>query len=252
MGIFLLDLRVGERLSYGMALSLVVVAQQIATGGMIPMSNERLWVDKFVGWSFYWVIVGLVESVFVGYLYFLRQDIMLDNEDNSDSDSDGRRMYHGLRQSSLNQKSTDHHDENNVVEQHNDPQEEVDVDAPYDASTIPLTLKLQLQQQQQQNSTRGSQQDSGPRPKRRHTLIEPGTNKSSGITVGGKYWNWMYTISLRKMDRFFFFLTLSSYTLFLIAMFVSIPYWGVNVQNVWVSETASLESTVSQAFDTQQ
>ena len=99
-GTFLLDLRVGERLSYGMALALVVVAQQIATGGTIPISNERLWIDKFIGWSFYWVIVGLVESVFVGYLYFLRQDV----EGNSSDEE--RRMYEGIH-------STDEHDNNN-------------------------------------------------------------------------------------------------------------------------------------------
>jgi hypothetical protein len=48
-GTFLLDLRVGERLGYGMALALVVVAQQIVTGDLTPVSNKRLWVDKFVG-----------------------------------------------------------------------------------------------------------------------------------------------------------------------------------------------------------
>jgi hypothetical protein len=73
-GTFLLDFRVGERLSYGMALTLVIVAQQIVTGDLVPVSNERLWIDKFVGWSFYWVIFGLIESVCVGYIFFIRQD----------------------------------------------------------------------------------------------------------------------------------------------------------------------------------
>lgn len=55
----------------GWLLALVVVAQQIATSGMIPVSNERLWIDKFVGWSFYWVFVGLLESVSFRRLHLL-------------------------------------------------------------------------------------------------------------------------------------------------------------------------------------
>jgi len=71
---FLLDLRVGERLGFGMALALVVVAQQIVTSGMTPISDQRLWLDKFVGWSFYWVLVGVIESVLIGFLFYVRED----------------------------------------------------------------------------------------------------------------------------------------------------------------------------------
>ena len=41
---------------------------------MIPVSNQKLWIDKFVGWSFYWVIFGLVQSVLIGFIYYLRED----------------------------------------------------------------------------------------------------------------------------------------------------------------------------------
>jgi hypothetical protein len=41
---------------------------------LIPVSNQRLWIDKFVGWSFYWVIFGLVQSVMIGFIYYLRED----------------------------------------------------------------------------------------------------------------------------------------------------------------------------------
>jgi len=57
-----------------MSLALVVVAQQIITSDLIPVSDEYLWIDKFVSWSFYWVIFGLAESVFVDYLFFIRED----------------------------------------------------------------------------------------------------------------------------------------------------------------------------------
>ena len=67
-------MRVGERLGFGMALALVIVAAQIVTFDLVPVSNRKLWIDKFVAWSFYWVLGVLVQSVFVGFLYFLRED----------------------------------------------------------------------------------------------------------------------------------------------------------------------------------
>ena len=73
---FLLDLRIGERLGFGMALALVVVAQQIVTSGLTPISDQRLWLDKFVGWSFYWVLFGVIQSVCIGFLYYIREDRM--------------------------------------------------------------------------------------------------------------------------------------------------------------------------------
>jgi len=72
--VFLLDMRVGERIGFGMALALVVVAQQIVTISLIPVSNQNLWIDKFISWSFYWVIFGLVQSVLIGFLYYVRED----------------------------------------------------------------------------------------------------------------------------------------------------------------------------------
>lgn len=77
---FLLDMRVGERLGFGMAIALVVIAQQIVTSGMTPISNQNLWLDKFVGFSFYWVLVGVVQSVLIGFLFYLREDYQAKHE----------------------------------------------------------------------------------------------------------------------------------------------------------------------------
>jgi hypothetical protein len=57
-----------------MASTLVVVAQQILTFELIPISNMRLWIDKFVGWSFYWVLLGLLESIGIGFMWYLREN----------------------------------------------------------------------------------------------------------------------------------------------------------------------------------
>ena len=52
----------------------VIVAQQIITASMIPISYRKLWIDKFITWSFYWVIFGVVQSVLIGFLYYLQED----------------------------------------------------------------------------------------------------------------------------------------------------------------------------------
>jgi len=88
---FLLDLRVGERLGFGMALALVIVAQQIVTTGLTPVSTQWLWLDKFVAWSFYWVLFGVVQSVVIGFLFYIREDRQTDHNDerNLESNSEG-------------------------------------------------------------------------------------------------------------------------------------------------------------------
>jgi hypothetical protein len=67
-------MRVGERLGFGMALALVVVAAQIVTFDMIPVSSRRLWIDKLITWSFYWILVVLIQSSVVGFVFYLRDD----------------------------------------------------------------------------------------------------------------------------------------------------------------------------------
>ena len=71
---FLLDVRVGERLGFGLTIALVVVAQQILTSEMLPVSTRPLWMHYFTFISFYFVIVAIIQSVIVGYLYYLRED----------------------------------------------------------------------------------------------------------------------------------------------------------------------------------
>ena len=85
-GTFLLDIRTGERLGYGLTLALVVVAQQIITADLLPVSSEKLWIDKFGAWSFYFVIFGLLESVIIGYIHFLREDAEEKNQSEREDD----------------------------------------------------------------------------------------------------------------------------------------------------------------------
>ena len=251
MGTFLLDLRVGERLSYGMALALVVVAQQIATGGLIPVSNERLWIDKFIGWSFYWVVVGLVESVLVGYLYFMRED--KDAKLRSDGDKNTR-IYDGMQESALiipadsSEPSTQSKNQNNAGRESHEHESELhefdltvpngqasnskstDLESAGKEKPKQLTFKLQLQDRPVQDNENRAQ------TRNLSEIEQPMNRGAEGLS---KYWTWMYTISLRRMDRFFFFLTLTSYTIFLIIMFLTVPLWGKDLQDVWIDENSS-------------
>ena len=61
-------------MGYSVALALVVIAHQIVTVEMIPRSARILWINKFMAWSFYWVMFALVQSVFVGFVYYLNED----------------------------------------------------------------------------------------------------------------------------------------------------------------------------------
>lgn len=70
-GVFFLDLRVGERLTYGLTVLLVIIAQDISTSTLLPITDKRLWINMFVVGSFYWVLITNLESVFVAWLYFV-------------------------------------------------------------------------------------------------------------------------------------------------------------------------------------
>jgi len=70
-GVFFLDLRVGERLTYGLTVMLVIIAQDISTSSLLPITDKRLWINTFVNGSFYWVLIANLESIFVAWLYFL-------------------------------------------------------------------------------------------------------------------------------------------------------------------------------------
>lgn len=69
-GLFLLDLRMGERLGYGISTVVVIVAQEIITNEHIPISDENLWLNLFIQISTYFTYGALLESVIVSWIYF--------------------------------------------------------------------------------------------------------------------------------------------------------------------------------------
>lgn len=43
---------------------------ELVTTELLSVRDERLWIDKFAGWSFHCIKFGLVEAVIVGYISF--------------------------------------------------------------------------------------------------------------------------------------------------------------------------------------
>lgn len=78
-------------MGFGMALALVIVAQQIITVDLSPVSDQSLWLGKFVAWSFYWVLFGVVQSAMIGFLYYVRED----REDREDREVEQENMQVG-------------------------------------------------------------------------------------------------------------------------------------------------------------
>jgi hypothetical protein len=216
-GTFLLDLRVGERLSFGMALALVLVAQQIVTTDLLPVSNESLWIDKFVGWSFYWVIFGLVESVAVGYVFFLREDFP-DLEPVSSRDEPI--VEENEEELEVDTPNGTQSNRDDIVDQAQDPnpfsdQSPTEYDRVVDPDEAgaprqrPLTLKQRMMR---------TRSGSNPRRWVPRLLSLP---------------RWVYTFPLRRVDHVCFFLSTITYTLFTIAMFLSVPMWGKGIDPVY-------------------
>jgi Neurotransmitter-gated ion-channel ligand binding domain len=194
-GIFLLDMRVGERLSFGMSLTLVIVAQQIVTSGFLPISDAKLWIDRFIGWSFYWVILGLVESVLIGYLFFIREDLIIPRQDAD-------------KVSKPEQPNGE-----------NDSSEYGDIDEAITKSSLPQNPKVvaSLDSQpanffnlkQRLKNSRNAPNDPVPLPKFHARVLR--------------------NLPIRKVDHFFFAFTIVTYSIFILVMYLTLPKWGEGV-----------------------
>ena len=86
-GTFLLDVRVGERLAFGVTILLVIVAQAIVTTGNLPICPERLWVTTLTTSSQYFVVASIMESLLVAYLFFVEKKEL--NESNEQAAAAG-------------------------------------------------------------------------------------------------------------------------------------------------------------------
>ncbi|GMH99376.1 hypothetical protein TrST_g8944 [Triparma strigata] len=67
---FWIDVRSGERLSFGVTILLAMVAVDIIAAELLPICPEYLFIEALVGGSILFAFLSLVESCFVVYWYF--------------------------------------------------------------------------------------------------------------------------------------------------------------------------------------
>jgi hypothetical protein len=73
-GIFLLDVRCGERLGYGITLLLAMFAVDITASALLPISDAWLWINVLIGVSTIFAVMALAESILVLWLYYKHKD----------------------------------------------------------------------------------------------------------------------------------------------------------------------------------
>ena len=210
---FLLDLRIGERLGFGMALALVVVAQQIVTTGMTPVSDQRLWLDKFVAWSFYWVLFGVVQSVFIGFLFYVREDRQAQKENKRLTMMSVKSRKSMMKRAAAEQETA-------VAASEENSEEERMMLAHHEKESAPP-----------ETSTSSSDEHTS-------TVVDASPSKDGFI----------YTFSLRKWDFLSLILAIVTYSAFIVVMFSTgqTDVWLRN-EPKWFSEEN--ESRGSDAYD---
>jgi hypothetical protein len=222
------------------------------------------------GWSFYWVIFGLVESVFVGYLFFIRQDKatkeMYRRRANMTGQSPDDIAYNGVEVPRVSSPAADalpklnEEDDIYYVDDMDDEsvRQSVAMNPNRFSSTKTIgrnaTTKTAITTTTTSGLSNGgssvgvdsdSTKNSNDEKKTSSDLeviegdaetahqpsLVTNTNSSNKTKttattpVSPRKWNrWIYTVSLRRIDHFCFFLTIISYTAFIVAMFVTGQY----------------------------
>jgi len=210
---FFLDVRVGERLGFSLTIALVVVAQQILTSELTPVSSNRLWLQYFTMASFYFVLVGVIQSVIIGFLFFVRKDRRGDN----------RASYRNVRQ-----------------------EDDDDEQADTKFTTTKSTPHVRDDEDEEEASSRiGMKPDTSHSQPKKALLSSP----NHEIPVENKKFSWkdsclayfLYSCPLRRLDMITFGIVLISYVGFVTFMFASknTDFW-LNDEPYWFDESSSI------------
>jgi hypothetical protein len=203
-GMFLLDLRVGERLSFGMALLLVLAANSIVTAQYLPVTNERLFAKTLINASFYWVMVGLMESVLVGYLFFVGHD-------------------------AAHQETEEQHGNLHSLEEEARPQSEK---AAGDGALEPVDEELDRVNDEGGNFGRGPSHRGVSFTRSMRSVF---TLKQTMMHRGGGDVNKNRKL-IRSIDKWSFRIVPTTYFVFLVVFFCTLPLWDESGEDVWGSE----------------
>ena len=238
-GVFFLDLRVGERLTYGLTVLLVIIAQDISTSTLLPITDQRLWITTFLVGSFYWVLATNLESVFVAWLYFLGDD----DHDHAMNLHDNKGKRSDTTSGDTNQDEARPQEENLVASavavepsaKENDEEEQA-------AAYGGLTDTLQDSQSgehktvafsRDENGDGADEQDSTQKPNRRalfHRVASVGALSSRRLLtfrqlISQKKSTEKRNQTIKKIDTWCFWILSSTYILFVVVMFATNSLW---------------------------
>ena len=186
-----------------MALALVIVAQQIVTSDLLPVSNQKLWLGEFMTLSFYWVFMSVIQSVLVVFLYYIRVDHQAKKES-----INIELMHSNVRGSIMLRAVAAKIKLRGVVAAAIAEEERM---LPYqhdkEQNIPPETLSLAVEAPEEQNSLTQQHDEA---------QSIPPVSLSSPQKVC-----WFYTFGLRKFDLFCFVFAVVTYTAFIVFMFMT-------------------------------
>lgn len=187
-----------------------MVAQQIVTAELIVISNERLWIDKLVGWSFYWVLFTMIESAVIGFFYYIREDRVAKRENTRLSMTSVTARIAMMKETS----SSNDGDNNDREGGH----ERLPLK---DDGNENATMNGEIAEEERERERMGKVAIHKP-PR----TIESGGN--NGEEQEEKYSSrtckWLKTVSLRKVDYGCLVFSILTYTAFLAAMFITVEH----------------------------
>ena len=202
-----------------MALALVIVAQQIVTSDLLPVSDQKLWLGEFTTLSFYWVFMSVIQSVLVVFLYYIRVDHQAKKESKNielmHSNARGSIMLlaidakiklrgvaakfklRGVAAAAEHDADSAKAEEERMLPYQHDKEQNIP----------PETLSLAVEAPKEQNS-----------PTQQHD--EAQSIPSAFLSSPQKY-SWFYIFDLRKFDFSCFVYAVVTYTAFIVFMFMT-------------------------------
>jgi hypothetical protein len=117
-GQFAFDVNTGERLTFSITIVLITVAQSIVTATLLPICNEKLWLNSFNLVSMMFTLAGIFETIAI----FILLGVLSRRQNKICEEKEEEKEYESLvfnATTSLNQEEDDdcvHQQQENAIE----------------------------------------------------------------------------------------------------------------------------------------
>ena len=244
-GLFFLDVRLGERLGFGISILLVNVAQDIITNEYIPISQERLWLVVFIQSSTYWIFLAIFETIFVSWIYYKGGRHLVKEKPRPIRIAERFKEFKNELNTHLNTKdapylfvnrSKEERNKANSVQPDNDGIEIIAFDEDYEKKEIETPTFDDVSTQNGKKTTpdtlnmdnKSISRESGVEPSDMFSEENEESIDREDVSRLGYFYNIFHYMSLEdrikfinQLDRYSFKFCWISYTLFLLVMFLA-------------------------------